>query len=248
VDAQNVFRPVRVSRASDEVVQQIKAHIFDGRLAPGDQLPSERDLAEQFGLSRLTIRDALRVLESQGLVEIKVGARGGVFVARPRPERVSEMLANLLRLEVTTVDELVEARMVVETHVAALAADRASPEDLDAMEQAIARARAGRQAGDPNFIPHSMAFHLALADAAKNQVLRFTVTSFRTLFHEALAPLLPADDMAAKAIVDHQELLNAVRARDPERARQLMHDHLLYFAARVRSGTGAGGGLPRWWA
>lgn len=247
MDAQRVFRPVRVTRASEEVIQQIKAHIFDGRLAPGDQLPSERELAGQFGLSRLTIRDALRVLESQGLVEIKVGARGGAFVARPRPERVSEMLLNLLRLQVTTVEELVEARLVVETHVAALAAQRATAEDLVAMEQAIREARAGREEGEPNFIPHSVAFHLALAEAAKNQVLRFTVTSFRTLFHEALAPLLPADDMAERAVVDHQRLLDAIRARDEEGARRLMHDHLMYFAARVRRGRGKWGASPRGW-
>ena len=231
------FRPVRLARASDEVIQQIKALIFSGRLAPGDQLPSEKDLTEQFGLSRITVRDALRVLESAGLIEIRVGARGGAFVAKPSAERVSESLTNLLRLQQITLQELIEARLVVEPQVASLAARRATAADIEAMAQAIAHARAGRRVGDPRFMPHSVAFHLALAEAAKNQVLLSTVNSFRTPFHEALAAL-PADDMAERAIADHQQILDAITAQDGERAQRVMHDHIAYFAKRVEKTRG----------
>lgn len=236
-----MFKPVRIARASDEVVQQVKALIFEGRLAPGDQLPSEKELAEQFGLSRVTVRDALRVLESQGLIAVKVGARGGAFVAPPSTQPVSDSLATMLRLQRATLGELIEARLVVETRVAALAAKRATPADIAAMEQAVASARAGRTAGDPYFMPHSVAFHLALAEASKNQVLLSTVSSFRTLFHEALAALLPADDMAGRAIADHQRILEAIKARDGTRAQQLMHEHLAYFAKRVGKAKAPGG-------
>ena len=228
-----MFRPVRIARASDEVVQQVKALIFGGTLGPGDQLPSEKELAVQFGLSRVTVRDALRVLESQGLIAIKVGARGGAFVASPSTQPVTDSLATMLRLQRATIGDLTEARMVVETRVASLAAERAAPADVAAMERAIASARAGRAAGDPFFVPHSIAFHLALAQASRNQVLLFTVESFRTLFHEALAKLLPADDMAERAIADHQRILDAIKARDRTRAERLMHEHLAYFAKRV---------------
>lgn len=226
------FRPVRLARASDEVVQQIKALIFGGRLASGDPLPSEKDLTEQFGLSRITIRDALRVLESEGLIEIKVGARGGAFVAQPSAARVSESLTNLLRLQRITIQELVEARLAVEPHVAALAAKRAAAADIAAMERAVEAARAVRAAGDPRYMPHSVAFHMALAEAAKNQVLLSTVNSIRTPFHEALATL-QADDMAERAIADHRQILDAIKARNPQRAQRLMHAHIAYFARRV---------------
>jgi DNA-binding FadR family transcriptional regulator len=238
VEQVKTFRPVRLARASDEVVQQIKALIFGGRLAPGDQLPSEKDLTEQFGLSRITVRDAMRVLESAGLIEIRVGARGGAFVARPSAERVSDSLTNLLRLQQITLQELIEARLVVEPQVAFLAAKRATTADVAAMAQAIAHARAGRQVGDPRFMPHSVAFHLALAGAAKNQVLLSTVNSIRTPFHEALAAL-PADDMAERAIADHQHILDAITAHDGERAQRVMHDHIAYFAKRVGKTRGA---------
>jgi GntR family transcriptional regulator, transcriptional repressor for pyruvate dehydrogenase complex len=232
VEQAKAFRPVRLARASDEVVQQIKALIFGGRLASGDPLPSEKDLTEQFGLSRITIRDALRVLESEGLIEIKVGARGGAFVAQPSAERVSESLTNLLRLQRITIQELIEARLAVEPHVAALAAKRATAADIAAMEQAVENARAGRMAGDPRFMPHSVAFHIALAEAAKNQVLLSTVNSLRTPFQEALATL-PADDMAERAIADHRQILDAIKAHDPQRAQRVMHAHIAYFAKRV---------------
>ncbi len=229
------FRPIRIARASEEVVQQIKDLIFGGRLGPGSHLPSEKELTEQFALSRITIRDALRVLESEGLIEIRVGARGGAFVARPSTQRVSDSLTNLLRLQQITIQELIEARMAVESSVASLAAQRATPEDIKAMQQAVAAARAARQDGDPHFAPHSVAFHIALAEAAKNRVLLSTVNSLRTPFLEALAALRPTDaeDMAERAIADHQQILKAVKARDGQRAQDLMHEHLAYFAKRV---------------
>jgi DNA-binding FadR family transcriptional regulator len=235
-----------VARASDEIVQQIKSLIFGGRLAPGDQLPSEKELKEQFGLSRITIRDALRVLESEGLIEIRVGARGGAFVARPSAHRVSESLTNLLRMQQITIQELTEARLAVEPSVALLAARRATQDDIGAMERAVAGALAARAAGDPRFMPHSVVFHVALAEAAKNQVLLSTVNSLRGAFHETLAALLPADDMAARAIEDHQQILHAIKARDGERAQKLMREHLAYFARRVGRARGVRGLKARW--
>src|SRR5512142_1794618 len=108
------FRPVRVSRASVDIVRQVQASIADGKFAPGDRLPSEKELSEQFGLSRTTVRDALRILESQGLVSIRVGAGGGTFVASPSDQPLSQVLTNMLQLNGITTAELVEARMVIE--------------------------------------------------------------------------------------------------------------------------------------
>ncbi len=239
------FHPVRVARASDEVVQQIKALIFRGQLAPGDQLPSEKDLTEQFGLSRITIRDALRVLESEGLIEIRVGARGGAFVARPSTRRVSESLTTLLRLQQITIRELIEARLVVEPIVASLAAKRATARDIAQMKQAVENARTARNAGDPRFMPHSVAFHLALAEAAKNQVLLSTVDSFRTPFLEVLATL-PEKEMAERAIADHQQILDAITARNSKRAQRVMHEHLVYFAKHAQKISTRQGKNARW--
>src|SRR5512140_3282924 len=143
-----MFIPVRPARASHDIVLQIKNQIFTGRIPAGNRLPSENELCEQFGVSRTTVRDALRVLESQGLVEIKVGAGGGAFVSEPRHETVSESLSNMLKMNSMNIEELAEARMVIETAIAALAAKRATAKDIAAIEEAIADARAGKHSGD----------------------------------------------------------------------------------------------------
>ena len=232
--APQLFRTVRVSRASQDIVQQIKANIFAGKLTPGDRLPSEKELAEQFGLSRITVRDALRILESQGLITIKVGAGGGAFVAGPNMQSANDLMTDLLRLQGASARELIEARLVIETSIVTYASERATAADKKIMQQAIDAARAGRAAGDSHFTPHSVDFHIALASAAKNQVLLFTVNSFRTLFYETLEKLLPDDQMALRAIADHQKILDAVAAHDAEQAIKLMRVHLEYFEKRAR--------------
>lgn len=232
--ADPLFRTVRVSRASEDIVLQIKENIFSGKLAPGDRLPSEKELAEQFGLSRITVRDALRILESQNLILIKVGAGGGAFVAHPNPNILGEALTDMLRLQGTTPRELSEARLPIEMTIVRLAAERATQEDLEAMRQAVAEARAGRASGDPHFTSHSVDFHIAMAKAAKNQVLFFTVSSFRTLFYETLEKLVPDDEMSQRAIDDHQKILDAIVAHEGERAAVVMREHLEYFERRTQ--------------
>ena len=228
------FSPVRAGRVSRDIVEQVKTLLFSARLGPGDRLPSEKELAEQFRVSRITVRDALRVLESQGLIEIRVGAGGGTFVAEPDADLVSEWLTNMLRLRKTSVRELVEARQIVESNIVTLAAERATAEDFAKMQNAIDRARAGNSANDPHFTSYSVEFHVALAQAAKNQVLLFTVNSFRSIFYEVLEKLIPDDQMAQRAVADHQKILDAVAAHDAERAAQLMREHLSYFEKRAR--------------
>lgn len=235
-----MFQPVRIARASQEIVEQIKASIISSQLPPGERLPTEREMAEQFKVSRITVRDALRVLESQGLVAIKVGAGGGAFVAKPSIGPVSELMTDMLRRNKASIHELVEARMIIETSIAGLAAERATAEDLGAMEQAIAEARSGYAAGDPHFTPHSVEFHVALAHAAKNDFLLFTVNSFRSLFYEVLEELIPAPDMSERAIEDHQKILDALKGRQANRARELMREHLAYFQARVQKMDSSG--------
>ena len=232
-NSSHLFRTVRVGRASEDIVHQIKNNIFEGRLGPGDRLPSEKELIEQFGVSRITVRDAMRVLESQGLVEIKVGAGGGAFVSTPGSGPITQVLTDMLRLHGISTSELVEARLVIETSIVTFAAERATPEDIECMRKAIAEARASRAAGEPRFTPHSINFHIALAKAARNQVLFFTVSSFRTPFYETLEKLLPDDRMADRAIDDHQKLLDAITAHDAESGCQVMKEHLAYFQKRT---------------
>ena len=229
-----MFQRVRVGRVSEEVVKQVQEAIFSGTLGPGDRLPPERELAEQFGLSRMSVRDALRTLESSGLVEIKVGSNGGTFIREPNFDRLRQMLSSMLRSKKANILELAETRKIVETAIAGLAAQRANKDDLRQMREAVEAARQALSAGDPKYGPHSVKFHAALAKAAKNNVLNLTVRSFRGFFSDVLEKLLPTTDMAERAIADHWELYRAVEARDADRARELMARHLAYFEKKVK--------------
>src|SRR5436305_5824307 len=125
-----IFAPVAVARASSAIAEQIRTAIVTGRLKAGDRLSPERELAEQFGVSRVTVRDALRTLEAMGLIEVKVGARGGAFVTAPTGSKVAETMSDMMMMSATTPEDIVEARLVVELGTVTLACARATEEDL----------------------------------------------------------------------------------------------------------------------
>src|SRR3979411_1052358 len=121
----SVLAPIRPTRASSDVIAQIRRAILSGQYRPGDRLPTEREMARQFGVSRVTVRDALRALEAAGLLEIRVGGQGGPYVKEPDPARLAESLRTHFHLQGTTFAELAEARLALETTAARLAAERA---------------------------------------------------------------------------------------------------------------------------
>jgi len=227
-----VFTPVRQSRASGEIVSQIERAIFAAELSAGDRLQSERELAEQFGVSRITVRDALRVLEARGLIRVKVGAMGGAFVADANTDRVAESISTLIKLKRMTLSELAEARKVVEAATAELAAVRADAAAVSRLQQNVDRARPLLR--EP--ITHadaSMDFHVELARAARNEVLEATVEAYRELLVPSIRDL--RDDKSGRATQKaHEELIEAVRRHDPEGAREIMLTHLADFEKRLR--------------
>lgn len=216
------------------MVRHIKHLVLNGAVVDGQRLASEKELARQFGVSRVTVRDGLRVLEAQGFVEVLPGSRGGVYVCTPRLEQATESLRNLLRLRRASFRALAEARLALEPEVAALAARRRTPEDLERLREAVRQARASVVAGRPYDPPLSLGFHAALARATHNPFLVCAVDSFRTLFEEALMRLYPDPRMARRAADDHEAIAEAVRRRDAEAARERMRGHIRYFAGRVR--------------
>jgi DNA-binding FadR family transcriptional regulator len=230
-----MFTRVKVGRVSEEVVKQVQEAIFSGELGPGDRLPPERELAEQFGLSRMSVRDALRTLESSGLLEIRVGSNGGAFVREPNFDPFRETLSSMLRTKKASILELVETRKIIETAIVELAAQRATQDDLRAMREAIEAATRGLESGDLNYGPHSVKFHSALAQGAKNHVLTLTVASFRSFFADVLGKFLPTEDMAKRAIEDHWRLYKAIESQNAEAARRLMSEHLAYFESKVKT-------------
>jgi DNA-binding FadR family transcriptional regulator len=227
-----LFAPIRPTRASSDVIAQIRRAILSGKYRPGDRLPTEREMAQQFGVSRVTVRDALRALEANGLVRVKVGGQGGPYVSEPDIALLSDSFSTHLQLRGTTFQELAEARLALETTAAQLAAQRATAEDLEALKAAIQGPMQPPLAADTAL--SSLDFHTALVIAAHNQALLAMFRATRALIQQAFDTLhAQQPDMAANARRSHGDLYAAIAARNPDQAAQLMRRHLEQFAARA---------------
>lgn len=227
-DTQAPFIPIRPSRASTDVVTQIREAILSGRYVQGDRLPTEREMARQFQVSRVTVRDALRALEAGGLIEVRVGGQGGPYVRGPDTALLAENLRTHLHLQGSTFGELAEARLALETTAARLAAERATEEDLVAMRQAL------DPAGHEGTAMLSVDFHEALVSASHNRALTTMWLAARSLLTEAMDQLHARQpDMADVARKVHTALYEAIAAGDGDTAVRLMRDHLYEFAARA---------------
>jgi GntR family transcriptional repressor for pyruvate dehydrogenase complex len=230
-----LFTPVSTGRVSADIVEQIKRAIQDGRLTPGDQLPSERELTKQLGVSRVSVRDALRMLEAYGLIQVRVGARGGAFVTAPAPNLVGEGMAHMLLLASVAPAEVTELRLIFELALLPLACERRTEEDLEELDAICDRAEATLQAGTYD-VRLSAEFHTRLAEATHNTAIALFAESFQgPLLASLRQAQRVAPEMGKAGLLEHRAIVDAIRARDAEAARTIMSEHLERTARRVRS-------------
>ncbi|MBB2995821.1 FadR/GntR family transcriptional regulator [Paeniglutamicibacter cryotolerans] len=165
------FTPAVPVRTYERVVEQIENAITSGAVAPGDHLPSERELMVQFSVSRPTIREALRVLQSMGLVESKPGGRGGPLVLEPSPASLTRSFTTMVRLDSLSMRELVQFRLVLDSAACRLAATLHTPDQLAAMGSCVERMEAAVGADTAAFARADVDFHLAVWEASGNALL-----------------------------------------------------------------------------
>jgi GntR family transcriptional repressor for pyruvate dehydrogenase complex len=222
--------PIKSTRIYEEIVRQVKAMIAEGRLKSGDQLPPERDLAEQFVVSRTSVREALRALESLGLVEIRAGE--GTFVRQVSVDALIEPLALIMATQRGAIGELFEARRLLEPAIAGLAALRATPEEIQEMARILdaqaAEVRAGRTG-----LPQDAQFHAAIAAAAHNRAISRLVHGIMDLLTQSREESLSRPGRPTRSHEDHRRVLEAIRARDPRAAEHAMREHLVAVEALV---------------
>ncbi len=221
-----IFTRITVSRASSSIVEQIRAAILGGKLPMGERLPPERELAEQFGVSRVTVRDALRTLEAMGLIEVRVGARGGAFVTAPTGTAVGQKMSDMMTMQVITPEDIVEARLVVELGTVTLAAARATDEHLAALHDLDTRARQALRAKTYTR-DLSWDFHALLAAAAQNSAVESLTHSFRSSL--SMHPIRTREGARAheRTVEEHARILDALDRRDGAAARREVAAHLL---------------------
>lgn len=217
------IEPIKSTRIYEEIVRQIKAMIGEGRLKSGDQLPPERDLAEKFVVSRTSVREALRALESLGLVEIRPGE--GTFVRRVSVEALIEPLAIVMLSQREAIGELFEARRLLEPSIAALAARRASLEEIAEMER-ILEAQARAIAAGRTGLTEDGQFHAAIASAAHNRAITRIVHAIMDLLAQSREESLNTPGRPTRSHDDHRRVLEAIKQRDAPAAEQTMREHL----------------------
>ena len=211
-------------RTFEEVVARIREQIAAGLLRVGDKLPAERDLASRFGVSRNTVREALRALENAGLVQLKKGAAGGAFIAGARGA-VSVAFGDLFRLGTIRPADLTEARIVIGTEVARLACQRRDDADMVALEDNVRRTRDASEKGDlVRRANTNMEFHTLLARAARNPVLLFVTEALLDITRKYVHALGAMPNRFA--LESRDRMLVHLRARDSEAAAQEMRRYL----------------------
>lgn len=232
------FRAAKKNRIFQDVVGQIQEAILHRELKPGDMLPSERELKETFETSRGTLREALRVLEQKGLIEIRVGAGGGAVVVDAPATPLSESLDLLIRLQKISLDHLAEFREGVEGTVAALAAERATPADLEQLEDLLREARKQVEGGPAQwdaFVKADKQTHQALAQIAGNPLYILIHQMVHENIHRYYDRLLSVDaDRMAQNYRDLSDIVAAVRSGDADGARAAAQRHVRRFGDYMR--------------
>jgi GntR family transcriptional regulator, transcriptional repressor for pyruvate dehydrogenase complex len=219
-----MYKVVQTLRLYEQIVQQIEESILKGNLKGGEQLPAERELAQQFGVSRTAVREAMKTLREKGLVEAYAGR--GTFVTNGTARSMRHTLDRMMRSGLSEgAVHLVEVREILEPEIAALAAKRADEDARSAMRESIAVMDAARL--DPErFIEGDLDFHLALAEAAGNPLILSLIDSIVGLLREQRMRTYYVDGGPERGQYHHKRILEAIERRDPRGARDAMCAHL----------------------
>lgn len=216
------IEPISSQRVFQEVADQLRRNISEGRLKPGDKLPAERDLAAMFNVSRNTMREALRALELSGLIELKLGATGGAFVVEGSSNAVVNGMRDLYFLGAITPENLTEARIALSTVVIQIACARWTEEDLATLEHNIAAAALAQSQGDfAERTKRHQAFHVLLAKITRNPILIATTEGILEITRQFVRVIGPTEDQNY-TLASRKKLLRHLRNRDAMEAVQEM--------------------------
>ncbi|HEX3962437.1 MAG TPA: FCD domain-containing protein [Trebonia sp.] len=229
---QAVLSPMQVPKASDVLANELRERILSGELPEGTSLPPERDMVTQTQMSRTTVREALRILEVQGLVRIKTGRSGGAFVQRPDGDSVANSVSLLIRGRQIRMAALLEAREGVEPVCARLAARYRTDADLGR----LAKANAAIAADGPleDFLQANVDWHVAVAVASHNELLTgFMAALSRAIYASTDNRGFVDAEVRATAVRAHERITDAIRERDMDAALRRMTRHVHSYAQAI---------------
>ncbi len=237
-----MFKKAKQSRVFQDVVDQIQDAILSGKLKPGSKLPAERELKDMFNTSRGTLREALRVLEQKGLIEIKLGVAGGAIIKQMDAEPIMESLALLIRSGDISLDHLAEFRIKIEGSIMELASQRATPEDIQKMEQLYKEAETYFKKDDwENFLKTDEAMHSFIGTMSGNPMFQFLQKSIHDNIHNYYDYYLPMNHERTKEnLKDFEKIITAVKIQDHKTAAAIIMDHVERFNKKMQKRTKTG--------
>jgi GntR family transcriptional repressor for pyruvate dehydrogenase complex len=225
------IKKIKYHRVYEDVIEQIENLILEGNLAPGDVLPTERELAQAFGISRGTLREAFRILEREGLIETRPG--GGRFLGKSlsKTEDTGRIIENIER---ATIIELLEAREIFETGIVELAAKRATEQDIAEIEAALEKwGTIDRDSDDPD--SPDQAFHLSVAKATHNVVLVNLIDLHMDLLQKTRNKTDVIPGRKEEVYKEHFAIFQAIKEHDPAQAREALLRHLRQVMMNVQA-------------
>jgi len=219
-----LYKVIQTSRLYEQIVQQIEDSILKGDLSEGSQLPAERDLAKQFGVSRTAVREAIKALQEKGLVDAFPGR--GTFVTKGTSNSMRRYLDRLIKSgEPDGWAHVVEMREILEPEIAALAAVRATDQDLATMREAV-EVMDSASRDSVAYIEADLDFHLALAEAAANPIVLSLIDSIVGLLREQRLRIFRVGGGPERGQYHHRRILEAIQHHDAPGARAAMQAHL----------------------
>jgi GntR family transcriptional repressor for pyruvate dehydrogenase complex len=219
-----VYSPIQSSRLYEQIVEQIEQHILDGVLKLGEKLPSERELCEQFNVSRTVVREAIRTLREKGLVDIQPGR--GTFITNGTSEAMRNSLGLVFKVgQEQALTDLVQVRAILEPEIAALAAENATQANIAEL-QACIEAMDNLFDDADKFIEADQAFHLALGKATHNTLIPLLIDPIVDLLWEQRKYIFMHTGGAKRGQYHHKRILVAVKQGDVEAARNAMKAHM----------------------
>jgi GntR family transcriptional repressor for pyruvate dehydrogenase complex len=222
-----MFKCAKSNKISEHIIEQVRKAIFEGRLKPGDKLPSERELVENFKVSKATLREALRSLEVLGFLEIRKGASGGPYVTEVDMKKARDSFTNFLHFKNLSLRNLSEVRIILEPHIAEKAATAITEEDLKRLEELNEESNYDLK----NDIPiearkNEIEFHRIIASVTGNPILMFILDFVENLLIDTKDILQPSKEFSQKVLNAHRRIYKALLERNPQKAREEMIRHV----------------------
>ena len=222
-----MFQSVKSNKVSENIVEQIRKAIFEGKLKPGDKLPAEKELMKNFKVSKATLREAMRSLEVLGFLEIRKGVSGGAFVTEVDMKKARDSFTNFLHFKNLSLRDLSEVRLILESHIAEKAAHTITEEDLNRLKKLIEESEYVLKHNIPiESRKNEIEFHRIIGSITGNPILMFILDFVENLLIDTKEILQPGKDFSKKVLNAHKRIHKALLERDGKKAREEMIRHV----------------------